>query len=961
MSITRIAIRWFMTALALLSLKSELSAQYAVSGSAPADYRWRESKEAFGKVVYPSFMRRSARMVAGYMDSVAGSICFGLAPVVRPVPVVLYPGNMYSNGLVSWAPKRMELLTSPPVDNYALTWLKQLSVHEYRHVVQISNLDVGFTRALSRVLGQQAVGMMTVIPPGYFFEGDATVAETDHAMFGRGRQPSFSMGYRALLDRVERISYDRFKLGSYNRYYPDKYEFGYYMMQSGRRYYGFDVWEKIINYTGRHPFYIVAGILANRKFTGESPDRFAERTFCDLRDFWREASSESNSSVAVPTLTHGYTTYEHPREIAPGKVLAVKSDMGTPRRFVAVNLSDGGQTSLRFTHTLSSRPMVQGDRVVWSEYKPSLFWEQRNYSVIRTARMDTAKERVRMRDVRRRGGLGSYLLPVFIDSSRIAVVEYSRENVPYLVVGDSLMNELYRREIAPLGSSVSGLAWDDATSTLAAVIVDESGMWIGRFNWQSGSFEHITPASYVTLSDLVAGGGRLYFSSIAHGKEEIHTLDLSTGREHRITSSRYGSLSAAPPGGDTMTVVTYGIKGAMLAMQPLDSADYRPVLHEAMPSSRLDPYPEDMGLPKLDTISVPLTETPSPERRFRRGASLFGVHSWMPVVLDMNRLMSERSVDHIGVGANILMQDILGSSVGSVGYGWDPFDRTGLVAASYTYTGLPVRLGASVDYGGGRQIAYVSLNESAALDRKAKNFMEITASASVPMNFSDGRNLRVLTPSVTYSYNNGLIRSDNGGFSTGVSKLGYSLSWSSYRHMTLKDLAPRLGYSLAISGSSNPFNSGFGSLMTVNARGWLPGVARNHSLALSWQFQTQRAARYNFVQRGYYPTGCRLPGAPRRMVSAGASYKFPLVYPDGGIRSVIYFKRIALDIFGQYARGLLITDSPHRRFDANTYGAEILFTYNLLRFSADINTGISVYKPSTSSAPAVGVSFSIAL
>ncbi|MDE6482161.1 MAG: DUF2268 domain-containing protein [Rikenellaceae bacterium] len=945
----------------LLSAAQYASAQYAVSGSAPADYRWRESKTAFGRVVYPSFMRKSASMVSGYIDSVAGSIRFGIGPVIRPLPVVLYPGNMRSNGLVAWAPKRMELLTSPPVDNYALTWLKQLSVHEYRHVVQISNLDVGFTRALSRVLGQQAVGIVTGIPPGYFFEGDATVAETEHAMFGRGRQPSFSMGYRALLDRVDRIDYDRFKLGSYKNYYPDQYELGYYIIQSGRRYYGFDAWDKIINYTGRHPFYIVTGILAYKKFTGEDSDRIAERTFTDLRDFWREASSEEDSTVPIATPRHSYTVYEHPAETERGEILALKRDMGTPRRFVAVNTSDGTEIPLRFAQTLSSRPVVKGDMVIWSEYKPSLFWEQKSYSVIRTARIDTLRGGLRMTSPRRTGDLGSRFLPVFIDSSRIAAIEYSTDNTPYLVIGDSLMKTTERWEIGPVGTSVSGLAWDGETATLAAVIVDESGMWIGGFDRQSGRFEHITPSSYVTVSELTAGGGRLYFSSIAHGKNELHTLDLRTGKEYRITSSRYGTLSGAAPAGDTMTVVTYGADGALLASQALDTALFHPVVHTAMPSSRLDPYPEDMGLPKLDTVSVtPSDEALPGERRFRRGAAMFNVHSWMPVVIDINRLMSEQSFDHIGVGANILMQDIIGSSVGSIGYGWDPFDRTSLLAASYAYTGLPVHLGIGVDYGGGKQLAYMSYADINALDRKAKDYLEITASASMPMDLSDGRNVRILTPSLTYNYNNGLLKTAT-GVSTGVHKLGYALSWSSYRYMTVKDLAPRLGYSLTVSGNSNPFNSGFGSLLGINVRGWLPGVARNHSLTLDGQFQTQRAARYNFMQRGYYPTGCDLPGAPRRMVSTGASYKFPIVYPDGGIRSLIYFKRIALDLFGQYARGKLITDSPDTRFDAYTYGAEILFTYNLLRFSADINTGISVYKPSTASKPAIGVSFSINL
>ena len=52
--------------------------------------------------------------------------------------------SVRSNGFVTWTPKRMELIVTPPQDSYAQDWIGQLSLHEYRHVVQISQLDQGF-------------------------------------------------------------------------------------------------------------------------------------------------------------------------------------------------------------------------------------------------------------------------------------------------------------------------------------------------------------------------------------------------------------------------------------------------------------------------------------------------------------------------------------------------------------------------------------------------------------------------------------------------------------------------------------------------------------------------------------------------------------------------------------------------------------------------------------------------
>ena len=70
------------------------------------------------------------------------------------------------------------------------------------------------------------------------------------------------------------------------------------------------------------------------------------------------------------------------------------------------------------------------------------------------------------------------------------------------------------------------------------------GMWFGCIDWRRRASRY--RSAYITLSNLRAGGGRLYFGSIASGRDEAHCFDLKTRREYRITTSAYGSFMPVP-------------------------------------------------------------------------------------------------------------------------------------------------------------------------------------------------------------------------------------------------------------------------------------------------------------------------------------------------------------------------------------------------------------------------------
>ncbi|MEG2282367.1 MAG: hypothetical protein RSB93_03985, partial [Rikenellaceae bacterium] len=106
-------------------------AQYVVSEIDPISYRWKQIKrEDAGKIIYPDFLEERALMVANISDTIRPYITYGLYNRVYDFPISLHPSTILSNGMVTWTPKRMELMTALPTGSFAVAWLTQLTIHE---------------------------------------------------------------------------------------------------------------------------------------------------------------------------------------------------------------------------------------------------------------------------------------------------------------------------------------------------------------------------------------------------------------------------------------------------------------------------------------------------------------------------------------------------------------------------------------------------------------------------------------------------------------------------------------------------------------------------------------------------------------------------------------------------------------------------------------------------------------
>lgn len=940
----------------LALLPQAARAQFYYNGRGPMNIKWRQIKSPHYKLIYPDYYAPTAVVLAGFMDSIAPSITHGFTRTPQRLPIVLHTENLYSNGEVVWAPKRMELMTTAPAgDIYADPWLKQLAVHESRHVVQLSSLRHGLTRVASWLFGQAGTCVGMLVVPKWFLEGDATMAETQYSEFGRAYQPSFTVGMRALFAADSAnvdIKSDKWIAGSYRTYMPGIYEYGYQMVAAGERYHGSEMWGRAVEYAGKWPIFIVPLRIYLKRHHDTHLGELSRLALGDLYEHWKPYSSVEDSYLTLTVPSRGgkaFTTYSDPIHTPLG-IIAARTDYDTPPRFVVVDTANFRDRTLKWIAPPSSRPVLAGNKLWWTEFKPHPVWEYKTYSVVRSLDLSTGKEKIYGR------WQANYFATPLTVGGRDFIATVSPDSLggSDLVLHDALDFRETDRLRFDLLTTLHGLAWDSTTRTLALIALGEEGMHLRRTTVSAEGVlmpvEDITAPSMVTISGLTAdGNGHLYFSSIQSGKDEIHTVDLTSPEytERRLTASRFGAYS---PSADSSGVLltTYTADGYMVARTGRVTAEDT-VLWSRLPENLLNIPAPSWNVPTMSSLPMDDSVTTHKVRKYNKALRWFNVHSWAPISADVNDLLnsSERTLN-VGFGASLFFQSVMGDSYGSATYGRLHGDNW--LQASWTYAGLPVQITADVEYGGGKQGVYITAddyNEGIRSPGDLKNYLHAKGSIVVPLNFSGGSHFRLLQPSFTVThYNSLLYDAGKTDFTRGYQKYQASLWWSNNRRASMRSISPRLGYALR-ADVTGAFNDRFGMIYSLYARGYLPGLMRNHSITLRAAGMYQTEAELGFNQKPLFPRGAYNGWAAKYYGAASFDYTFPLCYPDGGINGLIYFKRIWLNLFGDFSRGAYFAaGGSTRNRDIWSYGGDIAFELNVVGSTSPATVKFTLASPS---------------
>lgn len=958
------------------------AAQYYSWGSDAATLRWESLRTPDVRVIYPDTARSLARRTMFYIETVHPEIGWGFRHGPLRIPFVLHPENFQSNGLVMWLPKRVDFLTTPAIEGYSMPWIKQLVAHEYRHAVQYNNINRGLIRCASWLLGQQGSVIGLLFMPVWSIEGDAVLSETSMSSFGRGLQPRFTLEYRAMGNFVgERRNPDKWFCGSYRDVVPDHYQLGYQINSYAYNRYGENIWNKVVRYSVRNPYLIFANTVALRKFYGTSERWLFRETFVDLINYWASLPQLPDSAEPMTDLDpKNYTTYRWPLPLDDSTVLALRSDYDHPDRFVRIDRRTGHEKRVAYTGAVSTRPTLAGGRVWWTEYRRSLLFDQRVHSQLCYMDLDEGRPRTWR-------GARSALYPVVVGDSLPAWVEYRPDGVYTIVRTDARDGVAPHRLELPAGQEIHGLAWDDRTEALYVLVTDDSGMWPGRVG--ATGIEPLRDGAYVTLSDLRADDGVLYFGSIASGRDEVHALDLTSGVERRLTTSTYGSFSPAPDGPGRVLVTNYARHGFRVATQRIDSARIDTVAFARLPRNVVNPpRPVQPRTINLDTVRfTPADSAASYERhkarRYRRGLTLVKPHSWMPVALDPFALFEEQGV-WFNLGATLLSQNLLSNAEGFVAYGWNRSEGS-LIRGRFRYTGLGVQFDINGSYGGNQVVyALAQTDPETGVEQYQKipsidRYWSVGATATLPLYLQRGYHTRQLSFSAGWNYSNGMVARvdelrfdshtglvsnlENVGFNEGLHRLTFGVGWSDFVRSAHRDLTSPWGYVLRGYYVLNPVNRNFSDLVSAYGRVYTPGLLPHHSFSLAAIYQTSIGGYRLPSGRAFlsYQSSQLLPRGVNasevrsdHYTGVSLDYLFPVGYPEGGISGVVYVKRISINLGGDFAqfRRADALEALHGKWQRIwSLGGDVIVDVNFFRQPASGTTSLkfSIYKPTQGS------------
>jgi len=194
-------------------------------GGNPASIKWKQINTDAVKVIYPKGMDSAAARVATISTLLQQQYHATIGNRHQKISIVLQSDVNYSNGYVGLGPYRSEFFMMPPQNPFELggnSWTDNLTVHEFRHVQQFSNFNVGLSKFMGVLFGQNGRALANAASvPDWFFEGDAVWNETVLTGQGRGRLPLFLSSYKSIYRDGRNYSFMKMRNGSLRQYVPN--------------------------------------------------------------------------------------------------------------------------------------------------------------------------------------------------------------------------------------------------------------------------------------------------------------------------------------------------------------------------------------------------------------------------------------------------------------------------------------------------------------------------------------------------------------------------------------------------------------------------------------------------------------------------------------------------------------------------------------------------------------------
>lgn len=923
--------------LVFLALKTAAQLPVLDAAQNPAALRWQQVRTPHFQVIFPQKTDSVGLGVARQLEQLYGPVSAGLQVRPRRIPIVLQTRTSVSNGFVTPLPRYSEFFITPPQSADLLgnmSWLRLLSIHEYRHVVQMEKARQGTGRLLFTLFGYSGLALSQIGVPDWWAEGDAVLTETLLSQSGRGRLPGFNLLFRTQL-ASRPFSYFKAVAGSYRDAVPDWYVLGYHLNAFAVQAHGGAVWSRTLDRYYGFPFYPFSFSAGLKKTAGTGVESLYKQALAFYRKQFSVAGPHTPARALPTAPVRVYTDYEFPQALPGRQAVALKSGLGHIPTFVL--LDEKTEKPLFQPGTLNGMAGLSatGRWLVWAELHPHLRWGQQNASVIKVLHIGDRHPVVLWQD-------GRYFAPALSpDARRLAAIETDGQGRSFVVVGDVnfpenqsrtqpglpvISSEKYRfpnadgaffqtLRFSPDGSRLLSVKQlPDGRKTLTVFSLPEKTqadlfkplLW----NLQQPAF---APEGVVFTAPVGAADQLVYFS-------EKDTVFAQVTR--RPFGAYHASFSAE---NQELIFQDFSPKGHRIASMPFEPRTFTPLTPPAAP-----PLPAALA-PGPDTATYAL----QPYRK----SQLFNVYG-LSVLPDPDAnaltlaLTSRNLLNTLAAWAGVTL---LGN------------EGTARYQAQFSYGGWWPFIDAGVSTEGRNTSLYIDRSnplDSLRSDRWRQNTLNV--GLRLPLQLTRSRYWRAVQVGLSWQ----LIQTQGyalprryisePGNHTLVALTG-QLQASNLLRQAPRDVLPRWGQVLLLQGRQSVSEPLRASQWVAQGRLHLPGVGRHHAWFLRAGWQRQGLTdRYVFSSPLAFPRGHAYGSMPTWYVGT-LQYALPVAYPDWTLGPLAYVQRIRLALWADAALGRRPGRADRR---LQSYGADLNFDFNLLRLRTPLDAGLrAMYVP----------------
>lgn len=979
--------KYFSTAIiVLLSINCGVYAQ-EVMDTNPASVKWRQINTEGFKIIYPEGSEEKANIVANNLEQLREPVTRTMGgKLPKKIPIILQANNSISNGFVTLGPRRSELFTQPPQDyNFIGTnkWMTLLTAHEYRHIAQFSRSKTGFNKFFYYLFGQNTQAAMAVVStPRWFWEGDATLMETVVTQSGRGRIPSFDRVFRSNLLEGKRFNYNKQHLQSFKDFVPDHYRLGYFMnVHLRKRTKNAQIWDEVTKSSFGVPFIPFTFSNALKRHTDHFLVKNYEMMMDEMHEVWSNqiADLEPTSFNQINKReSKAFTDYATPQYLEDGSIVVYRTGISDIGQLVRLD-HDGKEMDRFTTGVMNSTGMLSAVqyKIYWNEYEYDPRWGAKTYSVIKCYDFSTKKFN-RITKKSRYSGVS-----VSPDGYKLVTTLNTPEGESYLVLLDAISGKEIKRITNEPDYEYAMATWASDGKDIVALKIGDKGKSVIKINVESGTETSIIDFGNENIGNPLLYKKMLFYSSPFNGIDNIYAYDLMSNEKFQVTRSKYGAYSPAiSANGDRILYADHTVDGLNVVEIHRNTSEWIPL--DKVKDRNINLIEEIVEQEGLSELMQHIPEKEYQSKKYSKLGHMFNLHSWGPFI----------SNDINTVQAGIFSKDVLSTTRSSIGYTYDVIEESGYASAKLSYQGFFPVFDYQFDYGSRKSNSYQwdettnTVGLSIPLNfTNSKYVKNLTIANSIGVreisnfkNIDDGTTDRNVYDDVNLEDQNGnvvdiitIYQIDNQQLDKGRMVFNdFALTFSNLLKRSKRNIRSQWGQYLLLKHLETIAGEYSGS--TIGARGilYFPSPINlifkntfvNHSLNFRFGYQIRSVSselnNYTFRNIVFKPRGFSYP-TEKSFETLMVNYEFPLLYPDLSLGPFVFIKRVKANMFFDYGRDeiaqylytteafsdgqndYLPNDVIRSRTFSNDYisfGSEITFDFNLMRFPIDIEMGV---------------------